>query len=185
MISLLFLLHFTDTLGAGGEGDYRGWDGWMASPTRWTWVWVDSRSWWWTGRPGVLQSWGCKELDMTERLNWTDTLESSREGKYHILVSEGEHIKEPRIRWFKIRNLLFPSCRVEKSEIGVSALHAFSDGSRGEFSLASWTFWCCWQSLAFLGLCTCHSSLLALLPLGVHMVSPSVCLSLCPNFSFL
>ena len=41
-------------LGAGGEGDDRGWDGWMASPTRWTWVWVNSGSWWWTGRPGVL-----------------------------------------------------------------------------------------------------------------------------------
>ena len=42
-------------LGAGGEGDDRGWDGWMASPTRWTWVWVNSEKWWWTGRPGVLQ----------------------------------------------------------------------------------------------------------------------------------
>ena len=41
-------------LGAGGEGDDRGWDGWMASPTRWAWVWVNSRSWWWTGRPDVL-----------------------------------------------------------------------------------------------------------------------------------
>ena len=37
-----------------------------------TWSWVDSGSWWWTGRPNVLWSWGCKELDMTERLNWTD-----------------------------------------------------------------------------------------------------------------
>ena len=42
-------------LGAGGEGDDRGWDGWMTSPTRWTWVWVNSGSWWWTGRPGVLR----------------------------------------------------------------------------------------------------------------------------------
>ena len=42
-------------LGTGGEGDDRGWDVWMASPTEWTWVWVISRSWWWTGRPGVLQ----------------------------------------------------------------------------------------------------------------------------------
>ena len=42
-------------LGAGEEGDDRGWDGWMASLTQWTWVWVNSRSWWWTGRPGVLQ----------------------------------------------------------------------------------------------------------------------------------
>ena len=41
-------------LGAGGEGDDRGWDGWMASPTWWAWVWVNSRGWWWTGRPGVL-----------------------------------------------------------------------------------------------------------------------------------
>ena len=60
-----------ERLKAGGEGDGRGRDGWMASLTRWTWVWVDSGSWWWTGRPGVLQFMGCKELDMTERLNWT------------------------------------------------------------------------------------------------------------------
>ena len=54
-----------------GEGDDRGWDGWMASLTRWTWVWVTSGSWWWMGRPGVLWSWGCKESDTTEWLNWT------------------------------------------------------------------------------------------------------------------
>ena len=45
-------------LGAGGEGDDRGWDGWMASLTRWMWVSVNSRSWWWTGRPGVLRFMG-------------------------------------------------------------------------------------------------------------------------------
>ena len=38
-----------------GEGNDRGWDGWMASPTQWTWVWVNSRGWWWTERPGMLQ----------------------------------------------------------------------------------------------------------------------------------
>ena len=61
-------------LGAGGEGDDRGWDSWMASRTRWTWVWVDSGSWWWTGQGGLAwcDSWGRNELDMTERLNWTD-----------------------------------------------------------------------------------------------------------------
>ena len=58
--------------GAAGEGGNRGWDGWVASPTPWTGVWVNSGSWWWTGRPGVLDSWGCKELDMTEWLNWTE-----------------------------------------------------------------------------------------------------------------
>ena len=47
-----------ERLKAGGEGDNRGWDGWMASPTQWTWVWVNSGRWWWTGRPGVLQSMG-------------------------------------------------------------------------------------------------------------------------------
>ena len=45
-----------EKLKAGGEGDNRGWDGWMASLTWWTWVWVSSRSWWWTGKPGMLQS---------------------------------------------------------------------------------------------------------------------------------
>ena len=45
-----------ERLKAGGEGDERGWDGWMASPTWWTWVWASFRSWWWTGKPGVLQS---------------------------------------------------------------------------------------------------------------------------------
>ena len=44
-----------EELGAGGEGDDRGWDGWMASQTRWTWVWVNSERWWWTGKPGVLR----------------------------------------------------------------------------------------------------------------------------------
>ena len=43
-----------ERLKAGGEGDDRGWDGWMASPTRWTWVWAISRSWWWTGKPDML-----------------------------------------------------------------------------------------------------------------------------------
>ena len=51
-----------EELGAGGEGDDRGWDGWMASPTWCTWVWVNSGSWWWTGRPGVLQSMGSQRV---------------------------------------------------------------------------------------------------------------------------
>ena len=60
-----------ERLKAGGEGDDRGWDGWMASPTQWIWVWVDSGSWWWTGRPGC-SPWGHKELDTTGQLNWTE-----------------------------------------------------------------------------------------------------------------
>ena len=55
----------------GGEGDDRGWDGWMASPTQWTWVWVNSGSWWWTERPGMLQFMGLQRVrhDWAE-LNW-------------------------------------------------------------------------------------------------------------------
>ena len=61
-------------LKAGGEGDNRGWDGLMASLTRRTWVWVDSRSWWWTGKPGVLQSIGSQRVRykwVTELTDWT------------------------------------------------------------------------------------------------------------------
>ena len=59
---------------AGGEGDDWGWDSWMASPTQWTWVWVGSRSWCWTGRPGVLRFMGLQRVGhywVTE-LNWTE-----------------------------------------------------------------------------------------------------------------
>ena len=49
-------------LKARREGDNKGWDGWMASTTQWTWVWVNSGSWWWTGRPGVLQSVGSQRV---------------------------------------------------------------------------------------------------------------------------
>ena len=62
--------------GAGGEGDDRGWDGWMASPTRWTWVWVNSRSWWWTGRPSVLRFMELQRVrhNWVTELNWTEHL---------------------------------------------------------------------------------------------------------------
>ena len=61
-------------LGAGGEGDDRGWDGWMASLTRWTWVWVNCGSWWWTGRPGMLRFMGSQRVshDWATELNWTE-----------------------------------------------------------------------------------------------------------------
>ena len=63
-----------ERLRAGGEGDDRGWNGRMASPTQWTWVWVDSRSWWWTGRPGMLQFMGSQRVghDWVTELNWTE-----------------------------------------------------------------------------------------------------------------
>ena len=61
-------------IGGRGEGDDRGWNGWMASPTQWTWVSVNSGSWWWTGRPGVLWFMGLQRVghDWVTELNWTD-----------------------------------------------------------------------------------------------------------------
>ena len=78
-------------LGAGGEGDDRGWDGWMASPTRWTWVWVNSGSWCWTGRPGMLRFMGLQRVghDRATELNWT-------EGTY--LLNKTNRTKKLRIK---------------------------------------------------------------------------------------
>ena len=63
-------------IGSRRRRDDRGWDGWMASPTRWTWVWVDSGSWWWTGRPGMLRLMGLQRVghNWVTELNWTHDL---------------------------------------------------------------------------------------------------------------
>ena len=63
-------------LRAGGEEGIRGWDGWMISPTQWTWVWAKSRRWWRTGKPGVLQSMGWPRVwhSWASELNWTEVL---------------------------------------------------------------------------------------------------------------
>ena len=77
-----------ERLKAGGEGDDRGWDGWMASLTQWTWVCVNSESWWWTGKPGILHSMGLQRVgrdwvtELTEHLNrcfWAVVLEETLE----------------------------------------------------------------------------------------------------------
>ena len=66
-----------ELLRAGGEGDDRGLDGWMASPTQWTWVWVNSGSWWWTGTPGMLRFMGSQRVwhDWATELNWNIVIE--------------------------------------------------------------------------------------------------------------
>ena len=67
-------------LGTGGKGDNRGWDDWMASPTRRTWVWVNSGRWWWTGRPGMLRFMGSQRVghDWVTELNWTEQYNAYR-----------------------------------------------------------------------------------------------------------
>ena len=66
-----------ERLRAGGDGYDREWDGWMTSLTWWTWVWVDSRSWWWTGRPSVLWFMGLQRVrhDCSTELNWCPCVE--------------------------------------------------------------------------------------------------------------
>ena len=69
---------FWERLKAGGEGDDRGWAGWMASLTWWTWVWVNPGRWWWTGKPGMLQSTGSQRA----RCNWaTEQQQHSTESR--------------------------------------------------------------------------------------------------------
>ena len=88
-------------LGAGGEGDDRGWDVWMASLTRWAWVWVNSRSWWWTGRPDVLQFMGSQGVghDWVTELNWT---------KYPLKLSSGKAYLPP--------GFMYPSLKIIVAE---------------------------------------------------------------------
>ena len=64
-----------ERLKARGEEGNRGWDDWMASPTQWKWVWVSSGGWWWTRKPGVLQSMGSPRVkhDWVNELNWTES----------------------------------------------------------------------------------------------------------------
>ena len=77
-----------ERLKVGGEGDNRGWDGWMASPTQWTWVRAISRSWWWTGKPGVLQSMGLQKVGhdwATELTDWKLSLPWSNDFSNYMI----------------------------------------------------------------------------------------------------
>ena len=78
-------------LGARGEGDNRGWDGWIASLTQWAWVSVNSGSWWWTGRPGVLQFMGWQRVwhDWATELNWRNYGKAKIIGRENGLVVWG------------------------------------------------------------------------------------------------
>ena len=72
-----------ERLKAGEERDNRRWDSWMASPTRWIWVWASSGSWWWTGKPGVLQSMGSQRV----RHHWATELMLTYSGEVDLLYS--------------------------------------------------------------------------------------------------
>ena len=78
-----------ERLKAGGDRDNREWDGWMESLTQWAWIWVNSRSWWWTGRPGVLQSMGSQRVRQ-DWLNWlTDWTDNySKKAEVHTYTHQ-------------------------------------------------------------------------------------------------
>ena len=83
-----------ERLRAGGEEDDRGWDGWMASLTQWTWVWVDSGSWWWTGRPGMLRFMGSQRVIhywVTELNWWTNKKQPQEKLPQHPFLQEVQH----------------------------------------------------------------------------------------------
>ena len=84
-----------ERLRARGEGDDRGWDGWMASPTRWTWVWASSGSWWWTGRPGVLWFMGVAK-SRTRLSDWTALKHPAWAQKIAAVTREQARIMEVR-----------------------------------------------------------------------------------------
>ena len=106
--------------GAGGEGTDRGWDGWMASLTQWTWVWVNSGSWWWTGRPGIVWFMGSQRVghDWTTELSWAELilyfkLEKSRFSQCSILNNYHTISKQGNWHGYNVHvyfNLIFITC---------------------------------------------------------------------------
>ena len=90
-----------ERLKARGEGYDRGWDDWMLLPTRWTWVLVNAGSWWWTGRPGMLQSMGSQRVghDWATELNWTELYFHS-----HLLTVTYIYTSFIQI-WFKLNHV--------------------------------------------------------------------------------
>ena len=104
-------------LKARGKGDDRRWDGWMASPTQWTWVWVSSRSLWWAGRPGVLQFMGSQRVghDWATELNWYTVYDHDREAVailwYVLRIQDAERLGNfPQIRLYVKSQLETDSC---------------------------------------------------------------------------
>ena len=78
-------------LKAGGEGDDKGWDGWMASPTQWAWVWVNSGSWWWTGRLSVLQYMGSQRVGLIWATMWKKSKGFSTNEKQNYNMAQQFH----------------------------------------------------------------------------------------------
>ena len=131
------------------EGDDRGWDGWVASPTQWTWVWARSGSWWWTGRPGVLQFMGWQRVrqDWAAELNWNDiqgcvSLKCTKwwpdfciywgmvTTRRLVNTSSTSHTRVCIWVWWELLRLTLPNQRASL------AIHSYRRDGRTQFSLA-------------------------------------------------
>ena len=108
-----------ERLKAGGEGDTREWDGWMASLSQWTWVWVSSRSWW-TGNSGVLQSVGLQRVghDWATELNWSMSRVTRKQETMAIHISLSCFLWENVLLYIEVVHL-------EKTFIDMGSIHSF------------------------------------------------------------
>ena len=125
-----------ERLREGGEGDDGGWDGWTASPTQWTWVWVDSGSWWWTGRPGILRFMGSQRVghNWATELNWT-----KRKKMMHISM----FILTPFMTLMHRRYFIFP---MERAPYDLHAAHGANRVLTSQLCPETWRFPCLWRT---------------------------------------
>ena len=159
------LMPFEKTLMLGGiggreEGDDRGWDGWMASPTRCTWVWVNSGNWWWTGRPGMLQRVG---HDWVTELNWR--IKRPPKSRRWLLQPWNQKMLAP---WKKSYDKARQCTKKQRHYIATKSLYSQSYGFSSScvlmwelnykegWTLKNWCFWTMllqktWESLGLYG----------------------------------
>ena len=125
-----------ERLKAGWEGDDRGWDGWMASLTRWTWVWVGSGRWWWTGKPGVLQSMGFPRVGH----DWTEPKEST----YKKTHNKSYHMcRNLEYTPFKVINLIcMPTITISPQQCDGSSSQSSKKKKRIHGGLPLWHSGC-------------------------------------------
>ena len=132
-----------ERLKAGGEGDDRGWDGWMASLTRWTWVSASSGSWWWTGKPIVLQSMGSQRVrcDWATELNWIENKSTELGRSIH------EYYHMPYLNYSCLEHCYPIECSILKKMFYIHPVHTVITSH--VFLWISWTVTSATEKLDF------------------------------------